>query len=84
MNDGPPPEDIVDPALAGLAEEITTQLQGGKARAVEAIIERHPAEAGALRAMLPTLRRLAELARVVSPRNPRGRDFSDRRPPVDA
>ena len=84
MTDIPPPEDIVDPTLAGLAEQITTQLQGGRPRAVEAILERHPAQAGALRAMLPTLRRLAELSRMVSSRKARHPGFPDRRPPVDA
>ncbi|QEH38181.1 hypothetical protein OJF2_67790 [Aquisphaera giovannonii] len=80
MTDAGPPEEAVDPTLAGLAEQITAHLQRGGAGAVEAILERHPAQAGALRAMLPTLGRLAELARGAYTKHP-GRRLDAGRPP---
>lgn len=72
MNDRPPlPWEGVDPATAELAEEITRKLQAGEPVLVDAILERHPAQAGALLDVLPTLGRLAELGRALAPESPR-------------
>lgn len=73
MNEPPLSDEALDTTLAVLAEQITARLQEGETLAVDAILERNPAQAGALRAMLPTLSRLAELARAVDPKRNRRR-----------
>lgn len=61
-----------DDHLANIVEEISQQLVAGNSDVIEAILAEYPTEADRLRALLPTLRVLAEIGS-----NPVGRSRSN-------